>query len=65
MKIEELDSDQLMELYLGCVVGDAALAFELERLGLSDQEDSLLDAQRLRPRLLEAVDQERREQGGG
>ncbi len=60
MKIDDLNSDQTMELYLACIVGDAALALELERLELSDQEDSLIDAQKLRPMLLDAVEEARR-----
>ncbi len=55
MGVAEIGPDEAMTLTCAGIVGTAELALELERLGLSDEDDSLLDAARLRPVLLDAV----------
>jgi hypothetical protein len=61
--IEGMSEDDAMSLAAAAVVGEAHLALELERLGLSEQLESLDDARRLRRRLLDEVEKARR--GGG
>ncbi len=54
--IEDLTPEDRECLGLAATVGTAMLASELERLGLSDEEDSLLDASRLRPLVLAHIE---------
>jgi hypothetical protein len=55
-----LGSDEAVSLYLGAILGDAMLAVELERLGLSNEAESFEDARLLRLEILEAVEAARR-----
>lgn len=57
-----IDPDAASRLHVAAVVGNAALACELEDLGISSPEESLRDARFLRPRILTNVD--RRRSGG-
>ncbi len=61
MKIEELGPGEAMALTCAGIVGTAELAWELERLNLSNQDDSLEDAASMRPVLLDVVEAARRE----
>jgi hypothetical protein len=63
MRIEEIGPSEAVELWLGALHGAPALARERERLSLSDEEDSLVNAQRLRPVILAAVDTARKGAG--
>ena len=50
-----LPPDDAETLYVAAVVGAPELAIELERLGISDPDESLQDARLLRKDLLETV----------
>ncbi len=56
----ELSPDAAMELYLAALAGVPELAWQLERLSLSDPGDELVDARGLRPLFLRQVERERR-----
>lgn len=58
---DPLGREGAMELWMSALSGVAELALALEKLGISDEEDSLEDAHRLRPTLLAAVEREARE----
>jgi hypothetical protein len=49
MKNEEIMPGEAMELWMAALYGAPALAVELERLGICDLDESLENAQRLRP----------------
>jgi hypothetical protein len=53
---DELGPDAAIVVWLACVHGGPALAFQLERLGMSDQDDLLEDAARLRLVILESAE---------
>lgn len=57
-ELPEIGREDAMACWLASLHGNAALALELERLGISDPEDSLENATKLRPMLLEAVERE-------
>jgi hypothetical protein len=59
----KVDPDEALTLY--AVAGPPYLALQLERLGISDPEESLEDARFLRRDLLETVDRRRTEQRPG
>jgi hypothetical protein len=63
--IEEIARGEAWPLYLASLAGDMELALQLERLGLSDEEDSLVDARRLRPVLFASVEAAVEEVRGG
>ncbi len=56
MRAEDLTSLDKEALGVAAIVGVATLAHELERLGLSDEQESLADARRLRPIVLALVE---------
>lgn len=66
MKIgdKELHPDDLMRLGLAAIVGRAHLAAELERVGISSEDDSLEDAVKLRPKVMAEVERARGGAGG-
>ncbi len=48
----EIGPEETPHIYLAATIGNVRLALEHEDLGLSDEEDSLTDARRLRPIVL-------------
>lgn len=63
--MNRLDPDDATRLHVASIVGVAALAHELEELGISDPEESLDDARALRPMIFEEVEKVRREAAEG
>lgn len=56
MSIEKISPEDAMALWCAALVSVRELAVTLERLGPADEDESLHEARRLRPRLLEAVE---------
>ncbi len=56
----DLSPDAAMALYLAALAGVPELAWQLERLCLTDPGDELVDARGLRPLFLRQVERERR-----
>lgn len=54
--MSRVSPDDAEILYTAAVVGAPELALQLERLGISDPDDSLEDARHLRRDLLETVE---------
>jgi hypothetical protein len=54
--IESCTSDEAQCLHVAAIVGVATLAWELERLGFSDSDDSLADARGMRTIILRAAE---------
>lgn len=57
----KLNPDDAEALYVAAVVGAPYLALQLERLGISDPDESLQDARYMRRDLLETVERARKE----
>ena len=53
---KRVDHDEALTVYAASVVGAPELALQLERLGISDPDESLEDARLLRKDLLEEVE---------
>ena len=61
---ERIDPDDALTLYAAAIVGAPELALQLERLGISDPDESLQDARHFRRDLLETVDRIREDERG-
>lgn len=62
--IEALGEEDMQSVVTAAIVGHAELAVQFERVGLSDEDDSMEDAQGLRPYLMAAVEYVRKERRG-
>ena len=59
-----LDPETASRLHVAAIVGVAALASELEEVGISGPDESLGDARALRPMIFDCVEQARRDREG-
>ena len=60
MTAPKVDPDDALTLYTAAVVGSPELALQLERLGISDPDESLEDARYMHRDLLETVERARK-----
>ena len=63
MRTEKITPEEAMELWMAALHGASALALELERLGICNPDESLENAQGLRPVVLDAAEAARKDAG--
>ncbi len=63
-RLKALSEEDMQALIVAAIVGQAELAVEQERTGLSDEDDSLENARWARRLILAAVEWERQERQG-
>lgn len=59
-RLRALSEEDMQALTISAIVGVVPLAWELERVGLSDEDDSLIDAAWARPVILRTVEAARK-----